>query len=67
MKGVVISMLAVLAMVYFMARPSSAISCEQVAEDLAASVPFLNIGQSTGPSTSMLQWREENQGELSKP
>ena len=51
MKGVVISVLVVLAMVQFMAKPGqAAVSCQDVNEALAACIPYLTSGGT--PSTA---------------
>ncbi|KAJ8748724.1 hypothetical protein K2173_011275 [Erythroxylum novogranatense] len=50
MKGVIISVLVMVAMVQFMAEPTVAVTCGQVDSYLAGCVPFLTAGGS--PSTA---------------
>ncbi|KAA8515854.1 hypothetical protein F0562_019033 [Nyssa sinensis] len=50
MKGVVISMIVVLAMIQFMVKPGQAISCGQVDASLAPCVPYLTGGGNPAPA-----------------
>ncbi|KAJ4824837.1 hypothetical protein Tsubulata_037387, partial [Turnera subulata] len=49
MKGVVISMLVVLAMVQFMAKPGEAITCGEVNSYLVSCLPYLSGQVATPP------------------
>ncbi|OAY49409.1 non-specific lipid-transfer protein A-like [Manihot esculenta] len=50
MKGAVISMLVVVAMVQYMATPGEAIDCGQVSSSLAPCIPFLTGGDASPSS-----------------